>query len=310
MAYDPSDPRAQLSATAAVAPSAAGAAGRGVNRAPEFFEFGRSEPDERTEGGSALWWVRSQSCIVNLVEAASGDRLDCVGQPDEYMILLPDAATDAVCEAGGERVEVRGASLVIVPPGDSALTVQGEVRAVRLFSSVHGALCRRCRNDGAYAVADPNVAPYQPWPDPPGGHRLRVYALDEVAPEAGRFGRIYRCSTLMVNYFYPDPGARDPAKLSPHHHDDFEQLSLQLAGDYVHHIRTPWSVDLADWRDDVHQRSAAPAVAVIPPPSIHTSQGVGDTVHHLVDIFCPPRLDFSARPGWVLNADDYPMPAG
>ena len=152
------------------------------------------------------------------------------------------------------------------------------------------------------------MAPFAAWPDPVGGHRVRVYSLDNWPADPDRFGRIFRCSTFMINYFYPVPGPRDPSKMSPHYHDDFEQLSLQLGGDYVHHIRTPWIPDMGAWRDDEHMACASPALTIIPPPSIHTSQAVGNDVHQLIDIFSPPRFDFSARPGWVINADEYPQP--
>ncbi len=91
------------------------------------------------------------------------------------------------------------------------------------------ALADRCANADDYAATDINVAEYAAWPDPIDGHRVRVYPLSEYPYEPGRLGAIFRCSTVMVNVLPEDDQPRDPTKLSPHHHDDFEQVSLQVA---------------------------------------------------------------------------------
>jgi hypothetical protein len=308
MPYDERDPRSQM-ATATLARRAAGA-----SFAPQYFEFDELAPDEVTAAGTRTWLVRSQNCCVAYSSARAGDTLRRDGQPDEYMVLLPPAAegTDggpaATVSTPAESQDVGAGAVVVVPPGESSISVHRDGPIVRVFSTVADDLVAACSNAAVYAEADPNVTPFAPWPDPPTGHRIRVYRLDDYPPDGQRFGRILRCSTVMVNYFEPEDAPRDPSRLSPHHHDDFEQLSLQLAGDYLHHMRTPWTTDMADWRDDEHQTCASPAVTVIPPPVIHTTQSMGHMRHQLVDIFCPPRLDFSERPGWVLNADEYPMP--
>ena len=123
---------------------------------------------------------------------------------------------------------MQGPTVVVLPPGDSEIEMGTSGVLVRIFSARNEDVMERCRNADAFVESDPHVTPFAPWPDPVDGHRIRTYALADVPDEPGRFGRIFRCSTIMVNYLTADEGPRDPSKLSPHHHDDFEQISLQL----------------------------------------------------------------------------------
>ena len=264
-------------------------------------------PPQLSSDLSRTWLARGQTLIVAYSEVEPGAVFERTDQIDEYAVILPEDGTEIEIEIAEGSTVARDKSVGFVPPGDSKVTVVRGGRILRLFTTRSEDLAALCSNADAYAQPDPNVAPFEAWPDPIGGRKVRVYS-GNVAPEQGRFGRIYRGSTVMVNFGDGRVGPRAADNLSPHHHDDFEQYSIALDGDYIHHLRWPWISDSTQWIDDDHERIAAPSLAVIPPPATHTSQGVGEGLNRLLDTFCPPRFDFSAKPGWVLNADDYPMP--
>ena len=195
-----------------------------------------------------------------------------------------------------------------MPAGPSTITISSGGSLFVLHRTQCKDIAAQAVNAAAYAAPRHHVAPLVPWPDPVGGPRIRRYSMD-VAAEPGRFGRIWRCTTFMVNLFIED-GPRDVEKVSPHYHDDFEQGSLLMTGNMSHHVRWTGTTNMRNGVPDDHMDCSSPSLAVIPPPAIHTSNGTGTELRLMVDIFCPPRVDFSQKPGWVLNAGEYPMPAG
>lgn len=259
--------------------------------------------------GTRHWITRAANFVTVVSEAERGAVLER-DNPDEYMVLLPPG-TEAVVEAEGERLETKGDSLVIVPPGESRITVRKAGTLVRVFSAKASDLLAAAANAATYADGAPEVTPIAPWPEPVGGFRLRHYDLSKIAspdPHPLKM-RVFRSTNLMINIFMPWTARRDETKLSPHSHEDFEQMSLSLKGAFVHHLRYPWTPDKTRWRPDEHERyDASPSVLVIPARVIHTTQDIGDGTTWLIDIFAPPRMDFSSKAGFVLNAAEYPMP--
>jgi hypothetical protein len=275
---------------------------RGAEAPIEFHKV----PPQEAGPGYRSWYGRGQNFVLCYTEAEAGAVLSRSGQIDEYMAFCPDEATIVDIDTERGRASDVHHSLAIVPPGTSAITIKRPGAIVRLFSAQSPDLAALASNAACYARPNPNIAPFEPWPSPPDGFRLRLYPI-AVPPTPGRFGVIFRSTNLMINLFPVATKPRDPTRMSPHSHDDFEQCSLTLQGDYIHYLRWPWTADRLAWRDDAAIRCTAPSMTVIPPTVIHTSQSL-EPPCQLVDIFSPPRLDFSRKQGWVLNADDYPMP--
>ena len=293
--YDSSDPRSVLSDTSDHAATSDAAV---ISR---FYDV----PPQYAEDSADYWYVRGQNFITVYIEARGGLVFSRKGQIDEYAVLIPDAGTMVEVRSLDSVERVSGGSILFVPPGDSALTVLSPGRLIVLVTALSKDLCERCANNSAFALQNARIPLFRPGPGPADGFRVRRYSLD-VPDVPGRFGRIWSCSTFMINVFPEQIGPRDTTKLSPHQHGTFEQGSLVLEGTYMHHLRWAWTKDLSAWREDAHELCNSPSLAIIPPGVIHTSRAVAPGVNRLVDIFSPPRLDFSQQEGWVLNQKDYP----
>ncbi|NMO91711.1 hypothetical protein [Actinomycetospora sp. TBRC 11914] len=219
-----------------------------------------------------------------------------VASDGETMVLLPDVG--ATVSGSASTCEAPRRSICILPPGR------------HVVQRAAAGTCVVLRGDPD-AVAGPPGEGRDPRLVVPVPHRRRrpenrivVHAVDEL-PRTGAGGRLrmVQSSTLSINWVEYD-GPRDRSTLSPHAHRDFEQGTLALQGDYLHHLRVPWGPDADRWRPDEHLEAGSPSLLVIPAGTEHTTEGVGAGPHLMIDLFSPPRADFIAR-GMVANADDY-----
>lgn len=274
----------------------------------QWIEFLTCTPTDVAPGGSRTWNARSATLVISYSQVTAGDVLRRVAQPDEYVLLQYSDSARVSVSCGGPATQIDEEAFVVIPPGDSSIEILEDGVVIRVFSILADDLRSSALNADAYVEPDARAAALGEWPAPVGGYRLHVYPLADHPISQGRFGRIFRTTNVMVNFLAEEPGPRDKHKLSPHHHDDFEQVSLAVKGDFIHHIRYPWGPDSTQWRPDESRQIATPSICIIPPPTVHTTQGVGGH-QQLIDIFSPPRVDFSIS-GWVLNAADYPAQPG
>lgn len=282
-----------------------GAGAGAVPRPCEVVELATVTPDVRSAEGSLTWYMRGQNFCVALSRMVRSDPLietDILGE--HAVLVLDDDVVVRVQHRSGAEAALDEPGLIIVPAGASSITADRDCSLLRVFSARAAQVLARALNAGSYQRADPAVAPLPPFPATSDPHAIRVHLLRDVPADPRRFGRIFRTDSLMLNWFLPQDGPRGTDQLSPHSHNGFEQGSVTLHGDYMHHFRTPWTPRLREWRADEHLLCRSPSVAIIPPGIVHTTRAVGAGTHHLVDVFAPPRADFADK-GWVLNAAEY-----
>lgn len=264
------------------------------------------------DGKARTWIVRGGNFAVCVSEVEPGAVVARADNPEEYMVILPPDGTSARIEAGGESVEAGPDSLIIVPPGPSRVVATSRGTIARIISRASADIMALAANAETYADGAPELAPPDLWPAPYDGFRLRHYPLAQYADPGGERiqPRVFRSTNMLVNVFAHYFTRRDTTALSPHWHDDFEQASLTLNGRWIHHLRYNWGADLDAWVPDDHGEMATPSVIIIPARAIHTSRDIGPDggESSLYDIFCPPRLDFASKPGFVINEDEYPLP--
>lgn len=233
----------------------------------------------------------------------SGRPVSVVSRTETIIILCAGAARLANTHA---ETLLDGPSVAIAPAGSQQITLT--LGGPLLILATDRTDLDRSDTEILSHPPDGRIAPIEAPFDRKAPLKAPLVTAFDGLPNPSNNPRIrfFQSATMSVNLVRYE-GARDAKSLSPHSHKDIEQGTLAVTGRYMHHLRTPWVPDKSLWREDAHIEAGPGTLLLIPPEIIHTTQGVGDESHLLVDIFAPPRRDFIAK-GFVANAGDYTDP--
>jgi mannose-6-phosphate isomerase-like protein (cupin superfamily) len=271
--------------------------------------------DEPVAPGHVHRYASTRRFLVAWTRAAHDGDPVSVTSGEEYFLLLPDAAAEVgwgISETAGDgergattrhSVLAPARSVVVVPAGMTTVRLEGAGRFIRLFAPAVEELSAVTTESNTNIQTSADLLPLFPGFSRPATGPL-VYKLDDLPNYPGvPRAKLFQSATMSINWVEYQ-GPRERTSLSPHSHQNFEQGSLALEGQFIHHFRSPWGRDANQWREDEHVKADSDSLAIIPPKLVHTTEGVGPGPHLLIDIFAPPRRDFIAK-GQVLNAVDY-----
>lgn len=265
---------------------------------------GRYYEDKPQFAGAGIrsWITRGANFAIVCSEGDAGATLSGTAVDEQFVYALGGGV---IVSGGGHSESLGVEDLAILPPGEWTIQFERPGLVIQQITADEQ-LAKRAPNASLYADGAPEVAEVVPWPAPVGGYRLRRYPTLEAYARGGMV-HAFRTRKLMMVPYARFLAPRDETALTPHSHADFEQGSVALEGEWLHHLRVPWTANRREWRPDNHLQVSSPSTTIIPAGVIHTSQGIAGEGMRLLDVFAPPRVDFSEK-GWVDNAADYPMP--
>lgn len=254
------------------------------------------------------WLMRAHNFEVEWVELAPGSTGAQYESIFESLLIAEGGAVEVVTQTEHGKTcqaTIPDHAVGLLPAGRHQLRSMAPARAALITSQRSDIQGRRVINAEGCDPRDPRVLPTgKPYRRTHPIEGIQVLPLDMIkaSPDKPRL-KMLQTETLSLNLVEYN-GPRNRAELSPHSHANFEQGSLALAGEFVHHLRVPWGGDANLWREDEHLSAGSPSLLVIPVELVHTTEGVGEGRHYLIDVFSPPRKDFISK-GWVFNSADY-----